>query len=340
MKLVYYHPIAIHNKHPFQSVVNPLISVMDRTTHIWPNYDYLMLYPMPKLADTFVDFNSISNNRLQQICEHTGHITVLWSGGIDSTYIMCLMIQSGLMSKLHREERLTIGLNEDSIRENPVFYDKFIKPNYMNCVIQADRVLKYPTDNNIIITGEMADNLVGSLTMKSCVDYYNKFSIVHEKWGKAVDFLGRKLSEGQRSILRDFIDDAVSRSPVEIRSNHDLMWYLNFNYKWQAVNFRIVSHCDSQDNGNMLIKNLVHFFNTDDFQQWSMHEGHYFTGTSWTQYKMPLKRLIHTVTGDDDYFAHKTKYPSLPGLLRYRDTYDFIYYNSNTDKYIFTKEML
>lgn len=339
MKLVYYHPIALKTKHPFQAVVNPLISVMDRTANKWPNFDYENLYPMPDPGDGAREFKDISIDRIKELTDGTGRITVLWSGGIDSTYIMSLMVELDILDKLHGHDRLTIGLNSESIREYPVFYERYIK-KYMDCVVQADWILKYPENYGTIITGEMADNLVGSLTMKSCVDYYNDFSLVHKKWGIAADWLGRNLDVDDKTILRDFIEASVAGAPVEIVTNHDLMWYLNFNYKWQAVNFRIVSHADNQVSGNTLINNLKHFFNTLDFQRWSMHVGHYFTGSSWREYKMPLKEQIYSVTGDTDYYKNKTKYPSLPGLLRYRDTFDYIYYDGSNSEYVFTKGQL
>lgn len=341
MKLVYYHPIAVKDPHPFQRVVNPLISVMDRTVRVWPEYDYQNMFPMPEVAAQCPDFAKISIERAFALAQQPGPVTILWSGGIDSTYVMTVMIEQGLLEMLKREGRLRIGLNLESVRENPVFYEKFIVPDYIDCVVQADQVLKHPDDYGTIITGEMADNLVGSLTMKSCVDYYNDFNIVHEPYGRAIDWMCSKLNdELDRKILQEFVEQTISYSPVKIKTNHDLLWYLNFNFKWQAVNFRIVSHCDGPEVGNKLINQLHHFFNTEKFQQWSLQQGHYFHGKSWRDYKMVMKDQIFRVTNDNGYYANKTKFPSLPGLLRFRDTYDFIYHDSVNDKYIFTKTPL
>lgn len=340
MNLIYYHPIALKQKHPFQKVINPLISVLDRTKNKWPNFNYLNLFPMPKLMEQQVDFEKISKERIFELVNNQQHINVLWSGGIDSTYIMTLMIEYGLLDELQKANRLTIGLNQDSIRENPVFYENFIKKKYINNVVQADLILKNPKDNEVIITGEMADNLVGSLTMKSCVDYYNDFSVVHKPYEHAVKWMTRNLDQAETSKLREFIDLQVVNSPVELKTCHDLLWYLNFNLKWQAVNFRIVSHCYDNHNGNLLIKNLKHFFNTEDFQQWSMQQGHYFEGSGWKDYKMVMKKQIFRVTKDSEYYANKTKHPSLPGLLRYKDTFDFIYFDNQSKEYTFTKHSM
>lgn len=340
MKLVYYHPIAINDPHPFQKVVNPLISVLDRTNNPWPNWGYLNQYPMPGIESSAPDFMETAVKRINQLVAGDGAIAVLWSGGIDSTFILTLMISCGILSDLKNQGRLTIGLNTESIKENPEFYNKFLKTDYIDTLVQADQILSTPERWSTIITGEMADNLVGSLTMKSCVDYYNDFSIVHQPWGKAVDWLGRNLDSGEIGTLRDFISGVVANSPVEIVTNHDLLWYLNFNFKWQAVNYRIVSHAKNAAIGNMLITKLAHFFNTPEFQQWSMQIGHHFTSNTWRDYKLPLKKQILDVTGDQDYFNYKTKYPSLPGLLRYKDTFDFIYLDETSNRYIFSKEWL
>jgi hypothetical protein len=168
------------------------------------------------------------------------------------------------------------------------------------------------------------------------VDYYNDFSTVHKDKQVAIDWMARKLNGNEKPELYSFIERVVDNSPVEIVTAHDLLWYLNFNFKWQAVNFRIVSHCSSQETGNRLINNLNHFFNTPTFQQWSLQEGHYFTGDSWGDYKKVMKTQILEVNGDQEYFKFKTKHPSLPALLRYKDTFDFIY--EDNGKYVFTKQ--
>lgn len=337
MNLVYYHPIAITDKHPFQKVINPLISVMDRTKRQWPNYDYVNLFPMPEKF-TGKKFHDISIDRIRDLIDNTKQIKLLWSGGIDSTYIACLMLDLGIMDRLYSEGRLQIGLNADSIKENPVFFEKFLK-KYISVIVQSDVILKNPIDDEVIITGEMADNLVGSLTMKSCVDYYNDFSVVHEPWKeRGIKWLHRNLDDSEKTILYNFIEETVSGSPVELSTSHDLFWYLNFNFKWQAVNFRIVSHAVNETVGNKLIKNLYHFFNTRDFQEWSMAEGHYFYGGNWSDYKSVMKKFIYQVNGDNEYFKYKTKFPSLPALLRYKDTFDFIY--KDNDNYRFSKQEL
>ncbi len=335
MNLVYYHPIAIKDKQPFQKVINPLISVLDRTKRVWPNYDYLNLFPMPEKFSK-KNFHELACARIQELTDHNLQVKLLWSGGIDSTYIACLMIDLGIMDRLVSENRLQIGLNADSIKENPVFFERFLK-KYLDVTVQSDVILKNPKEDEVIITGEMADNLVGSLTMKSCVDYYNDFSVIHESWkNRGMSWLSRNLSAEEKPMLYNFIEETVAGSPVELTTAHDLFWYLNFNFKWQAVNFRIVSHAVNEQVGNQLIKNLGHFFNTRDFQEWSITEGHYFSGSNWSDYKSVMKRYIYQVNGDVDYFKYKTKFPSLPALLRYKDTFDFIY--KDGDSYLFRKQ--
>lgn len=338
MKLVYYHPIALKQKHPFHKCINPLISVLDRTSVRWPRLDYELLFPMITKPER-KNFLDLCYARINDITDSQEHITILWSGGIDSTFILCLFIELGLAQKLKDEKRFTIGLNLDSIKENPVMYENIIKKDFLDCIVQADKILTEPAGYGKIITGEMADNLVGSLTMKSCVDFYNDFSVVHENWKiRGIKWFTRKLNPDEKTQVDDLIEKIVSSSPIEIHSSHDLFWYLNFNMKWQAVNFRIVSHCKDQETGNRLINQLVHFFNTEDFQHWSLTEGHYFDGNKWGDYKMCMKEPIFKITNDFDYLKYKTKHPSLPALLRYKDTFDFIY--KDQDSYIFTKEMI
>jgi hypothetical protein len=293
---------------------------------------------MPQVLSK-IDFHQESFNRIVDITSNPGLITLLWSGGIDSTYIFALMLETGIAQRLASEGRLCIALNNDSIRENPNMYNDIIKKNFSNCIVQADKVLNNPQAYPVIITGEMADNLVGSLTMKSCVDYYNDFSVVHEPWKqRGIKWFTRNRTSEETEELLTVINSMLEASPIEIISSHDLFWYLNFNLKWQAVNFRIASHAKDNLVGNHLINNLVHFFNTENYQIWSLIKGHYFTGNSWSDYKGVMKQKIYDVTDDEEYFKYKTKYPSLPGLLRYKDTFDFIYQDG--DRYVFSKTLI
>jgi hypothetical protein len=77
MNLVYYHPIALANKEVFHRCVNPLISVMDRTTNKWPNFDYVNMFPMPKAGDVTPDFISLSEARIRELTDHEQHVNLL-----------------------------------------------------------------------------------------------------------------------------------------------------------------------------------------------------------------------------------------------------------------------
>ena len=87
MNLVYYHPIALKEKEVFHKTINPLISVMDRTSNHWPNFNYINMFPMPTVNGPCPDFMATSIARIKELTDHNMHVNVLWSGGIDSTFI-------------------------------------------------------------------------------------------------------------------------------------------------------------------------------------------------------------------------------------------------------------
>lgn len=344
-QLVYYHPLALGgHQQPFHRCINPMISALSRAPELtWPtDMNYLVQFPMPKLSKTIADFRTISHARISNIMKQAANKTVcvLWSGGIDSTYILTLMIELGYAQQLLKEKRLLIGLNTDSIRENPTMFTNILLKHFSTCLVTSSDLLDTIDINRVILTGEMADNLVGSLTMKSCTDFYNDFSTINNPIEFGISWLTRKLNPNDNDSVRIFLNELINTSPIELSTTHDLFWYINFNLKWQAVNYRIVSHSRTQEHGNYLIQSLVHFFNTEDFQQWSMHTGHRFEGSSWSDYKKVLKQQIFSVNRDVEYLKHKTKYPSLPSLLRHRDTFDFVYVDPNTNHYTFTKDRI
>ena len=60
---------------------------------------------------------------------------------------------------------------------------------------------------------------------------------------------------------------------------------------------------------NAIHKSAVNFFETEPFHQWSFacHEEKMPDKRVWSSYKLPLKQFIKDFTGDDEYYASKTK---------------------------------
>ena len=78
-------------------------------------------------------------------------------------------------------------------------------------------------------------------------------------------------------------------SPVDIKTIFDLFWWCNFCFKWQDVDSRMIfTFSETSQWGS-----TISFFNTDDFQKWSIVNHDVKHGGTWKTYKQPAKDYIN-----------------------------------------------
>lgn len=339
MSLLYYNPIdlyskenlekypALHSTEPFKRLFNPSISLFDRTENIkWP-VKFKNLYPMPKDLYTNKNFETICNERMLDIIAYvkanpSKQFVVMYSGGIDSTLIIVLLLQLGDQELF---DRTLVILNEASIAENPEFYNKYITQFRM---ASSNSFEKYLTEEHIVLTGEFADNVFGSLTLGMAMDRLGDRTIAHAPYQEyALKFFTQKLGgieEAQKYM--DVMDPLMKLNPNGIESLHDYMWWINFTMKWQAVEFRILSHARQDEvlSLDWVNNSLIHFWNTETWQQWSVSNPDKKVGKDWASYKWVAKELIYEFDRNRTYYTLKTKVPSLPDMVRFKNVNNFI----------------
>ncbi len=86
-----------------------------------------------------------------------------------------------------------------------------------------------------------------------------------------------------------------------------MLWWWNFAVKWQEITYRSLS--DLRDGASF--RNIRHFFQTDDFQRWSIANPDLKIRDSLESYKWPAKEFIYGFAGDAGYRDHKIKVGSL-----------------------------
>lgn len=339
MSLLYYNPIDLYSQEnlerfpqlkstePFKRMFNPSISLYDRTGTIkWP-VKIKNLFPMPKDLYTNKTFSEICNERMQEIIAYANanpnkQLVVMYSGGIDSTLVMVLLMQLADQALL---DRILVILNEASIAENPEFYKKYITKFRM---ASSNSFEKYLTEDHIVITGEMADNVFGSLTLGMAMDKLGNKDLVHAPYKDyALQFFTLKLgTKEEAEKYMDLMDPVMKLNPNGIKSLHDYMWWINFTMKWQAVEFRILSHArpDVKLSQEWVNSSLIHFWNTELWQQWSVSNPDKKVAKDWASYKWVAKELIYEFDRNQQYYTRKTKIPSLPDMVRFKYVSNFI----------------
>lgn len=342
-KLLYYIPHRLINS-PLATTIGPVnisflkmfnawISLNDRTgTLNIPGIEIYNNSPMPTNTNP-MSFEACANQRMSDIIKQFQQdstkekLVLLYSGGIDSTLIACLMVASPYWDDI--KDHVLLACNEDSQIENPKFFRDIILPYFGKCLISSNRFYEIVANPKYsCITGECADNLFGSLTVKSYMDSTHRYSDLHNPWETgSLNWLLDKVPD-YRDEREQMLYDLVNASPVAIDSNHDFLWWLNFTMKWQAVKYRMSMHAPTAEQAVAMASQVINFFDTNEFQSWALYTKEPKLGDTWSSYKLPAKKLINEIWPDQNYLLHKTKWPSLPTITRYNNAWGFLWENA------------
>lgn len=203
--------------------------------------------------------------------------------------------------------------------------------------------------NSILVTGELGDQLFGSDRCKAAFsgdlpvvalpsdtardapappppEYEGVFADhgLHAPWQDTV--LPAMASVGLIALggfaeWKEWIAPQLAVAPFQIVSTYDFLWWLNFSMKWQNVSLRFL-----HDGGAPLLEQGIrygmkgscamrHFFDDANLECWScvpdFHQYKFPDLTNFTTYKEPLKFFIREYDGDENFYNHKIKTPSL-----------------------------
>jgi hypothetical protein len=126
--------------------------------------------------------------------------------------------------------------------------------------------------------------------------------------------------------LMDTYEKLNTASPIEIRTLFDFWWWSNFNLKYTHVSNRLQLNSQQPHIAKDCVKA---FFDTPNFQKWSVNNHDKKIGTTWKSYKGELKQFVFNFNKDKVWFTHKTKVQS----LRMGVTAQFVIMDSNYQLY-------
>jgi hypothetical protein len=286
--------------------------LIDRTKTLDTGFPYEILYPLPAFrSDQVAPLDALCDNMgraiLREATDTRKQVQVLWSGGIDSTVAMV-----GLLKAAKEQDclsRLEVLLSEESVKEYPSFYTRFIKPLRPRFV--AAPVTSHLDSNKLIVTGEHGDQIFGSAKASRYVADGRAF----EPYTRMLpEILSETLgSAGDTDAVLSYLEPFLKASPVELRTVFDAFWWINFALKWQIVGLRLAVF--RVRDVRPVFNALRHYFTDPAFQVWSWANHDKKIKDSWESYKMPLKDYIFHFAGDDDYRRNKTKVPSLKAVF-------------------------
>ena len=143
-------------------------------------------------------------------------------------------------------------------------------------------------DDFVVVDGTCGDQLWGCNALAKMIEVidrpYQEF-FNHDVF-KKIYKTGSKLSLKKNTI--NYIEMLVDMFPIKTTTIAELYWLLTFTHKWDVVRLRHTSY----------IKNVSRFgkmnafFNTEDFQRWTMSNADKRIQKQWNTYKQPAKDFI------------------------------------------------
>ena len=293
----------------FVGATTTLVDRTGQTNTSWFDYS-----PIPSDVNTEKSFETCALETAEGIWnlarkKNNLPVHIGWSGGIDSSVALLALLETKPI-----DNELHVRYTTDSIQEFPSLYNEVVskqwKPVPVDMLYDTDY---YNRTDCLKVSGDCGDQIFGS---DSVVDDDNSFHDswqIMKKWDLEKIYAPVFSSHGKRAVwpadlkirpeLWKYIDEHVTRAPFKIKTIFDLYWWINFSLKWQHVKYRMAI----QFSGATEYKANLAFFDTEDFQRWSLSNHDKKHKYSWTSYKWPAKEFIHKYHPDRDYLINKKK---------------------------------
>jgi hypothetical protein len=305
-------------------------------------------FEMPKYDPSFnKTFEEISRSRAREIADlintKNQKFIVMYSGGFDSTVIMAALIKNLTPEELNN---VSVCANGHSMIENPMFWKRFIWNKFK---IYDSAQYKY---DDLIdlglrpITADEGDCIFGTasfLELQQNYDFYleqvsessrahllnlkSKMTSADVHYSEYKDLIIAHWSTSAAPTLGaawyDKFEKNIKTATVPIQSLHDYYWWILFNIKWVSCAVRIsVFLNDRLDYGTVINDWAVNWFNSVDYQQWSMVNNNNGEKIEYgpTTYKMAARKYIHDLDKNDWYYHFKLKLGSLgPNVMYHQE---------------------
>jgi hypothetical protein len=293
--------------------VYPFYTTVSRLNYKPDAFDFKLVTDyVPLLSATpnhNLSFSDICDKKAIELLNLNEKIFVMWSGGIDSTTVLVSILKNWPASEFFR---ITVLCNIDSIKENKSFFHTIVK--YFKTEISSSNIESF-LKRGIVVTGEFGDQLFGADGVGKCIKVWGN-DVIYRSWKDILPVQFKKHCPITGLAAFENYLPIINESPFEIETVQDFYWWWNFTQNWQHIKLRTLMSTTWTD-PKLYFPKLIHFFESTDFQIWSLHNHDKKIKDTWDSYKFTAKDYILSYTGDVEYNA-KLKVPSLQRL--YYDT--------------------
>jgi hypothetical protein len=279
---------------------------------------------LPVLTHKHLSYKECCDKRAKEIWDASTRLNkpigIMWSGGIDSTRVLVSFLENFPLAEL--KDRVQIICSEYSAVENPVFYQKYVVPNFK--LINSENMPWMFDGSMLIVTGEMNDELFGTHTLKNYLSINTETYTTKFNKQNIFNYYHPRIKDERATwLLIEGVINAADKYGIVIDNEADWFWWWNFCFKWQNCYLRLLTlampKCWSGINRNYMNDYIHHFFGTEEFQLWAINSPDIRVIKQWKNYKYQAKKEIFDFDGDQNYFENKTKRGSLVTVFNHRN---------------------
>lgn len=258
---------------------------------------------VPKRFESDVSLSNIIDSVCFDIISKYEKIGLSWSGGVDSTTILC-----SLLKNVKDKTRLNIYCTKQSVEEYPLMYQHLVDNNISVNVVNNIRERMGYDDLDCILGGWCADQMFGSDILKRDERVYN-LGYMDGISKTLYDRFSIELPNKTKEQIEDSISKYSRFLNIDVKEFCEFAWMFNFGVKYTFIRDIEKMHFCKTKNGNK----LVSFYDNMDFQRWSithfdeLRTKNRYTSEHNASYKYPLKKYIFDYNGDSEYLLNKNK---------------------------------
>lgn len=282
-------------------------------------------FPIPDLEQPFnKNLSEIIDQRAIEIFNQskiTGKkIVLMWSGGIDSTTMVCAFIKN--LSKADLAS-VIICTTTQGVVENPYFYETQIRNKFemlhWRDLDFSDQFL----DQHILLHGDPGDCIFGPSTSK----YKPLWSQEQYKkpWKNSLPILYQLYNDPSNIEFSSWYVDRVSDNLAQlqeqglycnIKTISDWHWWNYYNFKWHGSMTRPIANNKKIKKSTISSNNLKEFFDLcffagTDFQIWSYQNLPNLITDETRGHKSQAKQYIFELDHNNEYRVSKKKTDSV-----------------------------
>jgi hypothetical protein len=287
---------------------------LDRISHTVKRNPSIHFIPNHETALDSTSLFDLRSLQLQASAEDYDKVYIFWSGGIDSTLVLCSVLRN-----FKNLSKIVVVLNKHSIAEYPDMYTNYIEGKLATISTDEffDSNIQF-SHNNLYTSGEIGGPLI---SFDSFENFNERYPGIHTRpWKNHVNEILKYFTENTNINSAVFtyneIIETAQSAKIDLRTVYEFLWWVNFNW---GHDIDIVSMLwnyqqldDTINSKKFIEQNCFFWYNGQEFQNWAVSLLGQELMSRGNIQKYIYKKYIYEFNNDLDYFKYKNKEVSTP----------------------------